>query len=113
MEGLDTVLGHLQHVAGAVETRYELVVVSDHGQSLGQTFEQLTGQSLAERIADLMQYVHRRLHRSVTETRRSRATRPNWSGSPTSPGAPCGRRCGVGRAVTDQLYAASHPAHAG
>jgi hypothetical protein len=54
IEGLDTVLGHLQHVAGSVETAYELVVVSDHGQSLGQTFEQLTGQSLAERIADLM-----------------------------------------------------------
>ncbi|HEU4999010.1 MAG TPA: alkaline phosphatase family protein [Lapillicoccus sp.] len=54
VEGLDTVLGHLQHVAGSVETAYELVVVSDHGQSLGTTFEQLTGQSLAERIADLM-----------------------------------------------------------
>jgi hypothetical protein len=48
------VLGHLQHVAASVATAYELVVVSDHGQSLGQTFEQLTGQSLAERIADLM-----------------------------------------------------------
>ncbi|NUS50968.1 MAG: phosphodiesterase, partial [Nocardioidaceae bacterium] len=54
VEGLDTVLGHLQHVAGSVETVYELVVLSDHGQSLGQTFEQLTGQSLAERIAELM-----------------------------------------------------------
>ena len=47
-----------------------------------------------------MQYVQRRLHRSVTDTRRSRATRPNWSGSPTSPGAPTGRSVGVGSAVT-------------
>jgi hypothetical protein len=54
VEGLDTVLGHLQHVAASVDTAYELVVVSDHGQSLGQTFEQLTGQSLADRIAELM-----------------------------------------------------------
>ena len=54
VEGLDTVLGHLQHVASSVETAYELVVVSDHGQSLGQTFEQLTGQSLADRLAELM-----------------------------------------------------------
>ena len=44
-----------------------------------------------------MQYVHRRLQRSVTETRRSRATRPNWSGIPTSPGAPTGRSVGIGQ----------------
>jgi hypothetical protein len=54
IEGLDTVLGHLRHVAASVETAYELVVLSDHGQSLGQTFEQLTGQSLADRLAALM-----------------------------------------------------------
>lgn len=54
VEGLDTVLGQLQHVAASVETAYELVVVSDHGQSLGETFEQLTGQSLTDRIAELM-----------------------------------------------------------
>jgi hypothetical protein len=54
IEGLDTVLGHLQHVAASVETAYELVVVSDHGQSLGQTFEQLVGYSLADRLAELM-----------------------------------------------------------
>jgi hypothetical protein len=54
VEGLDAVLGHLQHVAASVETAYELVVVSDHGQSLGRTFEQLAGVSLADRLAELM-----------------------------------------------------------
>ncbi len=54
VEGLDAVLAELEMVARRVPTDYELVVWSDHGQSLGQTFDQLTGQSLAERVRHLM-----------------------------------------------------------
>lgn len=54
IEGLDGVLRALQEVARASATEYELVVVSDHGQSLGATFEQLTGQTLTARVHRLM-----------------------------------------------------------
>lgn len=54
IEGLDGVLGALEEVARSVECRYDLVLVSDHGQSLGSTFEQLTGTSFPDRVAELM-----------------------------------------------------------
>ncbi|MGV1007685.1 MAG: alkaline phosphatase family protein [Dermatophilaceae bacterium] len=54
LEGLDSILGHLRHAAQLVETDYQLVVVSDHGQSLGQTFEQLHGHSLTDQVRSLM-----------------------------------------------------------
>ena len=55
LEGLDGILGHLRHAAQLVETEYQLVVVSDHGQSLGQTFEQLNGYSLTDQVRRLME----------------------------------------------------------
>ncbi len=55
LEGLDTVLGELARAAGAVATDYDFVVWSDHGQSLGATFEQVTGTTLARRVEALMQ----------------------------------------------------------
>ncbi|OFE18386.1 hypothetical protein BA895_12210 [Humibacillus sp. DSM 29435] len=55
LEGLDTVLGELARAAAAVATDYDFVVWSDHGQSLGPTFEQLTGATLAERVEALME----------------------------------------------------------
>ncbi len=54
LEGLDGVLQALQQVARTCTTEYELVVVSDHGQALGTTFEQLTGHTLAARVHALM-----------------------------------------------------------
>ncbi|CCH77232.1 Uncharacterized AP superfamily protein [Nostocoides japonicum T1-X7] len=54
LEGLDTVLRHLDEVREAVHTDYRMVVVSDHGQSLGATFEQLAGASLADRVGRLV-----------------------------------------------------------
>lgn len=54
LEGMDGVLGALEQVARAAGTDYELVLVSDHGQSLGATFEQLNGCTLGDRVADLM-----------------------------------------------------------
>ncbi|MDQ2755635.1 MAG: alkaline phosphatase family protein, partial [Actinomycetota bacterium] len=54
LEGLDAVLGSLRDVARSCVREYELVVVSDHGQSLGPTFEQVSGNSLVEHVAGLM-----------------------------------------------------------
>lgn len=54
LEGLDAVLGLLQQVATATTREYELVVISDHGQSLGRTFAQLTGSSLEATVTAFM-----------------------------------------------------------
>ncbi len=54
LDTLDRVLGFLGDVAGEVNREYEIVVVSDHGQSQGEPFEQLTGQRLDEVVAALV-----------------------------------------------------------
>ncbi len=54
LEGLDAVLGALRDVARGCVREYELVVLSDHGQSLGATFEQVSGHMLGDRVAGLM-----------------------------------------------------------
>lgn len=54
LEGIDAVLAELEKVTARVATDYDIVVWSDHGQSLGSTFDQLTGQSLTDRIRELM-----------------------------------------------------------
>lgn len=46
LEGIDRVLGTLEKVAAAASRTYRFVVVSDHGQSQGATFLQLTGHTL-------------------------------------------------------------------
>ncbi|WP_233571828.1 phage holin family protein [Cellulomonas triticagri] len=48
LEGLDGVLSTLVRVAEAAPRDYRVVVLSDHGQSLGETFEQRSGQTLAD-----------------------------------------------------------------
>jgi len=55
LEGLDVVLGQLQLVAKMVDVGYDVVVLSDHGQSLGATFEQVSGRPLAEVVGRLTQ----------------------------------------------------------
>lgn len=54
LEGLDRVLGLWEQVGAVAPRRYEIVVVSDHGQSLGATFEQVVGRSLEEEVRRLM-----------------------------------------------------------
>ncbi|PWJ24940.1 type I phosphodiesterase/nucleotide pyrophosphatase [Branchiibius hedensis] len=54
LEGLDGALALLQQVAHSSNREYELVVISDHGQSLGDTFAQLTGTALPDHVASLM-----------------------------------------------------------
>ncbi|HEX5016284.1 MAG TPA: phage holin family protein [Actinomycetes bacterium] len=54
--GLDRVVGALERVAasGVPPRKYEIVLVSDHGQSQGATFLQRYGQSLEQLVAELM-----------------------------------------------------------
>jgi hypothetical protein len=53
LENMDRVLGVLDQLAREVGRRYEIVVVSDHGQAQGSTFLQLTGRTLRDVVADL------------------------------------------------------------
>src|SRR5699024_10976439 len=55
LEGLDQVLRILQEVARVAPRRYDLVVLSDHGQALGDTFEQVAGRSLLDTVRACMQ----------------------------------------------------------
>ncbi|WP_435735629.1 phage holin family protein [Cellulosimicrobium sp. PMB13] len=54
LEGLDGVLGLWEQVAALAPRRYEIVLVSDHGQSLGATFEQVVGRSFLAEVRRLM-----------------------------------------------------------
>jgi hypothetical protein len=53
LEGLDRVLGTLHRLALVAGRKYEIVVLSDHGQSQGATFSQRYGLTLEQLIADL------------------------------------------------------------
>ncbi|MBD8079239.1 alkaline phosphatase family protein [Cellulosimicrobium arenosum] len=54
LEGLDRVLGLWEQVVAAAPRDYEIVVLSDHGQSLGATFEQVVGRSFLDEVRRLM-----------------------------------------------------------
>ncbi|GIG37196.1 alkaline phosphatase family protein [Cellulomonas pakistanensis] len=54
LEGLDRVLDTLVRVTAAAPRDYRVVVLSDHGQSLGATFEQVTGRTLVDVVRRLM-----------------------------------------------------------
>ncbi|RKR87809.1 type I phosphodiesterase/nucleotide pyrophosphatase [Micromonospora pisi] len=51
---LDQVLGVLERLAAEADRRYHLVVLSDHGQSQGETFRQRYGESLAQTVDRLV-----------------------------------------------------------
>jgi len=54
LEGLDRVLGALSAIVDALPHDYEIVVLSDHGQSQGATFQQRYGQTLTEVVDTLV-----------------------------------------------------------
>lgn len=54
LEGLDGVLRTLEQVAAVAPRDYDVVVLSDHGQALGATFEQVNGSSLLDVVRTLM-----------------------------------------------------------
>ena len=52
LAGIDRVLGTLEKVAAAAQREYRFVVLSDHGQSQGSTFRQLTGRSFEAAVRE-------------------------------------------------------------
>jgi uncharacterized membrane protein YvlD (DUF360 family) len=52
LAGLDGVLATLEKVAAAAPREYQFVVLSDHGQSQGVTFRQLTGRGLEDAVRE-------------------------------------------------------------
>ena len=54
LDGLDRVLGTLQRLSARAARRYHIVVLSDHGQSQGQTFRDRFGADLGEVCTQLM-----------------------------------------------------------
>ncbi|HEY0187137.1 MAG TPA: alkaline phosphatase family protein [Cellulomonas sp.] len=54
LEGLDQVLDTLERVVEVAPRDYRIVVLSDHGQTLGATFEQVAGRPLVEVVRELM-----------------------------------------------------------
>ncbi|HEY0217289.1 MAG TPA: alkaline phosphatase family protein [Cellulomonas sp.] len=54
LEGLDRVLDTLERVVEVAPRDYRIVVLSDHGQTLGATFEQVGGQALVDVVRALM-----------------------------------------------------------
>jgi len=50
LEGIDAVLGNLEEVVAAAPRPYEIVVLSDHGQSQGATFRQRYGLGLEDLV---------------------------------------------------------------
>ena len=55
LDGLDRVLGTLERVSMAAARRYHIVVLSDHGQSQGQTFHDRFGTDLGQVCTQLME----------------------------------------------------------
>ena len=54
LDGLDRVLATLERLAAHAPRRYHIVVLSDHGQSQGQTFRDRFGADLGELCTQLM-----------------------------------------------------------
>ena len=55
LDGLDRVLGTLERLSARAARRYHIVVVSDHGQSQGQTFLDRFGNDLGQVCTGLME----------------------------------------------------------
>jgi hypothetical protein len=54
LEGLDRVLGALERIIDMLPHSYEMVVLSDHGQSQGSTFLQRYGRTLTDVVDELV-----------------------------------------------------------
>ncbi|WP_211192119.1 alkaline phosphatase family protein [Actinoplanes sp. TBRC 11911] len=71
LAGLDGVLDLLEKVAAAAPRDYRFVVLSDHGQSQGSTFRQLTGRGLEDAVRE-----HSGLSAVVADTTDAETGRP-------------------------------------
>ena len=62
LESLDRVLQFFAELEAEISRDYEIAIVSDHGQSQGMTFRQLTGRTLHDVVAELARQPARAHH---------------------------------------------------
>ena len=84
LDGLDRVLGTLERLAGHAARRYHIVVLSDHGQSQGQTFQDRFGADLGEVCTRLMEEEVASLNAPVEEWGRVESLAEDLAGSGVS-----------------------------
>ncbi|MFC6150796.1 MULTISPECIES: alkaline phosphatase family protein [Mumia] len=132
LEALDGVLATLATVAESAPRHYRIAVVSDHGQSQGDTFLQLDGATLADAVAALTSQSveavqttgedYARLRALAedmagsgagsgtarrTADRLDRRTRAGSAGDTTAPGGPAAARGSDGRSDSELIVLAS------
>jgi hypothetical protein len=101
LDGLDRVLGTLERLAGHAARHYHIVVLSDHGQSQGQTFRDRFGTDLGEVCTQLMQEDVASLDAPVEEWGRVESLAEDLAGSGVS-GRAANRAAAVSRRHIDQ-----------
>jgi uncharacterized membrane protein YvlD (DUF360 family) len=101
LDGLDRVLGTLERLAGHAARRYHIVVLSDHGQSQGQTFRDRFGTDLGEVCTRLVQEEVASLDAPVEEWGRVESLAGDLAGSGVS-GRAANRAAAASRRHIDQ-----------
>jgi uncharacterized membrane protein YvlD (DUF360 family) len=101
LDGLDRVLGTLERLAAHAARRYHIVVLSDHGQSQGQSFQDRFGADLAEVCTKLMDEQVASLDAPVEDWGRVQSLAGDLSGSGLS-GRAASRAASVSRRHIDQ-----------
>jgi uncharacterized membrane protein YvlD (DUF360 family) len=101
LDGLDRVLGTLERLAGHAARHYHIVVLSDHGQSQGQTFRDRFGTDLGNVCTQLMEEEVASLDAPVEEWGRVESLAEDLAGSGVS-GRAANRAAAVSRRHIDQ-----------
>jgi hypothetical protein len=101
LDGLDRVLGTLERLAAHAARRYHIVVLSDHGQSQGQSFQDRFGADLGEVCTKLMDEKVVTLDAPVEDWGRVESLAGDLSGAGLS-GRAASRAAAVSRRHIDQ-----------
>ena len=101
LDGLDRVLGTLERLAVHAARRYHIVVLSDHGQSQGQTFQDRFGTDLGEVCTRLMEEKVASLDAPIEEWGRVQSLAEDLSGGGLT-GRAASRAASAGRRHIDQ-----------
>ena len=106
LDGLDRVLGTLERLAEHAARRYHIVVLSDHGQSQGQTFRDRFGADLGEVCTRLMEEEVASLDAPVEEWGRVESLAEDLAGSGVT-GKAANRAAAASRRHIDQSVEAT------
>ena len=106
LDGLDRVLGTLERLAEHAARRYHIVVLSDHGQSQGQTFRDRFGADLGEVCTRLMEEEVASLDAPVEEWGRVESLAEDLAGSGVT-GRAANRAAAASRRHIDQSVKAT------